>query len=124
MLPASRPAACRQRLNELIRGLRPDRDLGHACRQARRMLDPHILDVDPGLARRLEEPGELAWPVADHHLDDGVSGSGPASLARASGTPASPPPQQPGQALNRPPAASAVPAMRAPPRAQSAPPPP
>src|SRR5258708_29042666 len=90
MLPASRPAACGQRLNELIRGLRPDRDLGYACRQARRVLDPHILDVDPGLARRLEEPGELARPVADHHLDDGVSGSGPASLARDSGYPRSP----------------------------------
>jgi hypothetical protein len=24
------------------------------------MLDPHILDVDPGVARRLEEPGQLA----------------------------------------------------------------
>src|SRR5260370_3061454 len=92
MLPASRPAACGQRLNELIRGLRPDRDLGHACRQARRVLDPHILDVDPGLARRLEEPGELAWPVPDHHLDDRVNGSGPTSLAPDPRTPRPPPP--------------------------------
>ena len=25
------------------------------------MLDPHVLDVDPGLAGRIEDPGQLAW---------------------------------------------------------------
>ena len=34
----------------------------------RRVLDPHVLDVDAGLARRGEQPGQLAGLVADDDL--------------------------------------------------------
>ena len=44
------------------------------------MLDPHVLDVHPGGAGRVEEPGELAGQVGDDDLDDG-------EVARLAGPP-------------------------------------
>ena len=45
------------------------------------MLDPHVLDVYPGGAGRVEEPGELAGLVGDDDLDDGEGPRPPAVLA-------------------------------------------
>src|SRR6202046_3973769 len=69
MLPADVPASWRQRPDEPPGGLLPDRQLGDTSRQARRVLDGHVLDIDARLARSLEEPGKLAGPVGDDYLD-------------------------------------------------------
>src|ERR1700691_3902748 len=83
MLPANRPAAGRERLDQPRRRLRPDRKFGHADRQAGRVLDSDVLDVDPGFARRLEQPGQLTGLVADDHLDDRIGGGAAAPRASA-----------------------------------------
>src|ERR1700761_3834634 len=77
-LPAYRPSGVRERGNQRAGRLRPDRQLGHAERGPGRVLDADVLDVDPGRGGRLEQPGQFAGPVADHHLDAGeVPGRAP-----------------------------------------------
>ena len=59
-----RPASRGQRGRQLFGGLRADGQLGNADRQAGRVLDPDILDVDAGRSGRGEQPGQLAGLVS------------------------------------------------------------
>jgi hypothetical protein len=65
------------------------------------VLDPHVLDVDARLPRSLEQPGQLARAVADHHRDDCIVGRGAAPLPGNTGYPGPAALQQPGHVLDR-----------------------
>ena len=81
MLPAYRPASGREHARQAGYLIRPHPQFGYADGQAGRMLDADILDVDACLARRHEQPGELARPVRYHHLHRSEGPSRPAVLA-------------------------------------------
>ena len=68
-LAADRPAACFQGLEQQAGLGGADGKLRDADREAGRVLDPHVLDVDAGLAGRLEQAGQFAGLVGDDHLD-------------------------------------------------------
>jgi hypothetical protein len=62
-----------------------DRELGHADRQAGRVLDPDVLDIHAGRTGRVEQAGQLARPVTDDHLDHRERALRAAVLARDPG---------------------------------------
>jgi hypothetical protein len=59
-----------------LQGVQESGDVGgghgqfsNSDRQAWRVLDPDVLDVDPGGAGRVEQARQLAGPIPDHHLN-------------------------------------------------------
>src|SRR6202034_3934802 len=84
-LAADRPAARFQGVHQGGGLGGADGKLGDADGKAGRVLDPDVLDVDPGRAGRVEQPGQGAGLVGDDDLDDGELAGGAAVLARDPG---------------------------------------
>ena len=76
------PAALAQRRGQIVGRLRAYVQFDQADRLPRRVLDPDVLDVDPGRTGRGEKRRELAGPVGEHHRNRLIARRRRAVLAR------------------------------------------
>src|ERR1700677_652950 len=95
-LPADGPAARFHRVEQGPGLIRVDGELGDADREAGRVLEPDVLDIHPGGAGRVEQPGQLPRTVGDDHLDQAEVPRLAAVLARDAGDPGLAPVEQAG----------------------------
>src|SRR5580700_7917129 len=87
MLPADGPSPGSQHGRQPTDGLWFHPELGDANRQSGRVLDVDVLDVDACLARRVEQPGQLAGAVRDDYLRESEARGRAAALAGEPGHP-------------------------------------